>query len=91
MLTRARIAKIAQSICLAYVHRHTPADLQRGNGDEQKRRARGPGLADHVRLQHVFVSGFKMGRWNLVRTHPSIDGVASRISYDHSRCLALAA
>ena len=82
---------MVEPFCVADLRRHAPADLQWRNGDEQKRRARGPGLADHVRLEHVFVSGFKMGRWNLVRTHPSIDGVASRISYDHSRCLALAA
>jgi len=40
--------------------------LQWRNGHEQKRRSRSAGLADHVRIQHVSVSGLQMGRRNLV-------------------------
>ena len=75
---------------MAYMRRHAPADLQRRNGDQQKRRARRAGLADHLRLQHVFVSDFKMGRRNFVRAHAPFDGFAGRISYDHPGGVALA-
>ena len=57
---------MVEPIRMANMRGHTPADLQRGNGDEQKRRARSAGLADHVRLQHVSISGIEMGRRNFV-------------------------
>ena len=69
---------MAQPIRMAYVRRHAPADLQRRNGHQQKRRAGRARLADHFRLQHVSVSDFKMGRRNFVRAHASIDGFAGR-------------
>ena len=81
---------MAESIRMADLRRHAPAHLQRGNGDEQKCRARCARLADHVRLQHVLVSGLAMGRRNLIRAHASLDGLGSGISDHHPRCLALA-
>ena len=82
---------MAQPIRMAYMRRNASADLQRRHGHQQKRRTGRAGLADHVRLQHVFVSDFKMGRRNFVRAHASIDGFAGRISHDHPRRVALAA
>ncbi len=65
-------------------------DLQWWNGHEQRRRPFRSRLANYIRLQHVPVSGFEMGRWNFVRTYPSPDGFVRRVSYHHSRGLALA-
>ena len=61
-----KIDALAQPVRVAYMRRNAIADLQRRNGHQQKRRARRAGLADHIRLQHVFVSDFEMGRRNFV-------------------------
>ncbi len=45
-----KIDALAQPLRMADVRCNAPADLQRRHGDEQKRRARRAGLADHVRL-----------------------------------------
>src|SRR5262249_2421996 len=76
---------------MAHMRGHAPSDLQRRDGNQQKRRPRGARLADHLRLQYVFVSGFEMGGRNFVRTHASIDGFAGRIAYYHPLRVALAA
>jgi len=60
------IDKMVEPVRMDYVHRHAPADLQRRDGDQQKRGARSARLADHVRLQHVFISDFEMGWRNFV-------------------------
>src|ERR1051325_7299798 len=87
----AVINKMAEQICVAYMRRHSPAHLQRWNGDQQERWPCRAGLADHLRLQYVSVSGFEMGRRNFVRAHAPFTGIAGRISHDHPRRVALAA
>ena len=81
---------MAEPIRMADLRRHAPAHLQRRNGHQQKRRPRCARLADHVRLQHVSVSGLEMDRWSVIRTHSSSDCVDCWISYHHPRDLALA-
>ena len=81
---------MAEPIRMADLRRHAPAHLQRRNGHQQKRRPRCARLADHVRLQHVFVSGLEMGRRNFVRAHASLDGFGGGISHYHSGGVALA-
>ena len=63
---RATIDHMAQPFRLAHVRRDAPANLQRRHGHEQERRPGRARLADDVRLQHVSVSRFQMGRWNFV-------------------------
>ena len=81
---------MAEPIRMADLRRHAPAHLQRRNGHQQKCGARRARLADHVRLQHVFVPGLEMGRRNFVRAHASLDGFGGGISDYHSHGLALA-
>ena len=81
---------MAEPIRMADLRRHAPAHLQRWNGHQQKRRAGGARLADHVRLQHVFVSGLEVGWRNFVRAHASLDGLGGGISHHHSGDVALA-
>ncbi len=82
---------MAEPIRMADLRRHALTHLQRRNGHQQKCRARRARLADHVRLQHVFVSRLEMGRRNFIRAHASLDGIGGRISDHHSRRLALVA
>jgi len=79
-----------EPIRMADLRRHALAHLQRWNGHQQKRRARGARLADHIRLQHVFVSGLEMGRRNFVRAHASLDRLARWVADYHSGGVALA-
>jgi len=81
---------MAEPIRMADLRRHAAPHLQRRNGHQQECRARCARLADHVWLQHVFVSCLEMGRRNFIRAHTSLDGFARWISDHHSRCLALA-
>jgi len=61
-----KLNEMAQSLRVAHMRRDALAHLQRRNGHQQKRRARRARLADHVRLQHVFVSSLEMGRRSFV-------------------------
>ena len=81
---------LAQSLRLVYRSRDAAFDLQRRNGHEQERRSRRARLADHVRLQHVFVSGLEMDRRRSVRTHAPADRLDRRIPNRYARNLALA-
>jgi len=82
---------MAEPLCMAYMRRNAIADCSGGMVTSKHVGLAVPRLADHFRLQHVFVSDFKMGRRNFVRAHASIDGFAGRTSHDHPRRVALAA
>src|SRR4029077_3241409 len=62
----SELQQMAEPFRVAYVFRDGLAYLQRRHGYQQKRRARRARLADHIRLQHVSVPRFQMGRWNFV-------------------------
>ena len=57
---------MAEPFRVAYVFRDGLAYLQRRHGYQQKRRPRRARLADHIRLQHVFISRLQMGRRSFV-------------------------
>src|SRR2546421_3085274 len=69
----ARTVALAQSFRLVHRVRDAVADLQRRNGDKQKRWTRCARLADHVWLQYVFVSSLEMDWRRLLRTHAPFD------------------
>ena len=81
---------MAEPVRLVYCRRHSLSDLQRRNGYQQRSWAGCARLADHIRLQHVHVSGFEMGWRNILRTYPSSDCFLRRFSHHYSGGLDLA-
>src|ERR1044072_8597370 len=63
---RPPLQQMAQPLRVVHRVRDPVVDLQRRNGDEQRRWTRRARLADHVWLQHVLVSRFKMDRWSFL-------------------------
>ena len=78
--TRDRIAFLHRFAWFTAARDALP-DLQRRNGHEQRRWPGRARLADHVRLQHVFLSGFEMGRRNfLEHTHRLIASIVGLLT-----------
>ena len=59
------------------------------HGHQPRSRHVRAGLAEHLRLQHVFVPGFKMGRRHFLRTYAPPAGLRHRPFDDRPRRLAL--